>query len=92
MPSKSAKGAVRCCSKNGQTCITPKPCMETTFEIAQTKCSARGMRICTADELENNKCCSTGCGFDAKLTWHADSTSSTTTNTHSGKFKVHTLS
>ena len=27
------------------------------------------MRLCTADELNNNGCCGTGCGFDTKLTW-----------------------
>ena len=81
MPLKSANGAVRCCSKNGRTCVTPKSCMETTFAMAQAECSAIEMRICTAEELERNKCCNTGCGFDDKLTWHTDSTSTTTTTT-----------
>ena len=75
MPSKSAKGAVRCCSKNGQTCITPKPCLETTFEMAQASCSAIERRICTAEELAKNKCCRSGCGFDDKLIWHTGSKS-----------------
>ena len=75
MPSKSGRGAVRCCSKNGQTCVTPKPCMRTTLAMAQAKCSAIGRRICTAEELAMNKCCSTGCGFDDKLTWYTGSKS-----------------
>ena len=78
MPSKSANGAVRCCSKNGRTCVTPKSCMETTFAMAQAECSAIEMRICTAEELERNKCCNTGCGFDDKLTWRTGSTTTTT--------------
>ena len=47
--------------------------MITTFALAQAKCSEVGRRICTADELKNNKCCSTGCFFDDKLTWQTDS-------------------
>ena len=73
MPSKAAKGAVRCCSKNGQTCVTPKPCMTTTLAMAQARCAKMGRRICTAEELAKNKCCGTGCGFDSRLTWHSDS-------------------
>ena len=83
--SKSDKGAVRCCSKDGQTCITPNSCMTRTFAIAQAECSAIGRRICTADELKSNKCCRTGCGFDDKLTWHTDSAKS---YAPSGEFKV----
>ena len=76
MSSKSkmlAKGAVRCCSKNGKTCITPKLCMTTTLARAQARCAKMGRRICTAEELAKNKCCGTGCGFDSRLTWHTGS-------------------
>ena len=76
MSSKSkmlAKGAVRCCSKNGKTCITPKLCMTTTLARAQARCAKMGRRICTAEELAKNKCCGTGCGFDSRLTWHSGS-------------------
>ena len=68
-----AKGAVRCCSKNGKTCITPKRCMTTTLARAQARCAKMGRRICTAEELAKNKCCGTGCGFDSRLTWHSGS-------------------
>merc|ERR1719367_1901056 len=73
MSSKSkmlAKGAVRCCSKNGKTCVTPKPCMKTTLARAQARCAKMGRRICTAEELTKNKCCGTGCGYDSNLTWY----------------------
>ena len=76
MSSKSkmlARGAVRCCSKNGKTCVTPKLCMMMPWSMAQAMCSAIGRRICTAEELAMNKCCSTGCGFDSRLTWHTGS-------------------
>ena len=75
MPSKSKKGAVRCCSHKGQTCVTPKPCLETTFAKAQARCSAIGRHICTAEDLARNKCCRSGCGFDNKLIWHTGSKS-----------------
>ena len=75
MPSKSTKGAVRCCSHKGQTCVTPTPCLETTFAKAQARCSAIGRHICTAEDLARNKCCRSGCGFDNKLIWHTGSKS-----------------
>ena len=82
-PSSSEKGAVRCCSKDGRTCVTPgafvesKSCLVTTFAEAEAKCAEEGMRICTADELDRHKCCDTGCGFDAKLTWRTGSSDTT---------------
>lgn len=74
------KAAVRCCSKYGRNgCITPGSdkhpgpnglCLnETTYEDAEYTCESLDMRLCTADELNNNGCCGTGCGFDTKLTW-----------------------
>ena len=71
--SKYDKGAVRCCSKDGKTCITPKPCATTTWKKAHEICSLFGRRICKADDLKNNKCCLTGCYFDDKLTWQWNS-------------------
>ena len=64
---------MRCCSKDGQTCITPKPCATTTWIKAHAICSELGRRICKADDLKNNKCCLTGCYFDDKLTWQWNS-------------------
>jgi hypothetical protein len=66
----SQRAAVRCCSHDGMDCITPQTCLETTYDDAERKCTTLGRRLCTATELANDKCCSTGCGFDAKLTWY----------------------
>ena len=76
-PSSSKKGAVRCCSNDGRTCVTPKSCLVATFAEAEAKCLSEGMRICTAEELDRHKCCDTGCGFDAKLTWRTGSSDTT---------------
>ena len=63
---------VRCCSDD--VCITPQPCSETTIDQAKAICATNGKRLCTVTELAENKCCGTGCGFDAKLTWYSGST------------------
>ena len=65
----SYKAAVRCCDYDGETCITPQPCLLATYKKAHEKCADEGRRLCTTDELKANKCCGTGCGFDSKLTW-----------------------
>ena len=67
----SQKAAVRCCSDDDIDCITPKPCLETSYNQAENECSKLGRRLCTAAEMAENKCCGTGCGFDDKLTWYA---------------------
>ena len=72
------EAAVRCCSLEGISCITPGgnnadqygECLKTTFEEAEGKCASINMRLCTPDELESNLCCGTGCGFDRTPTWH----------------------
>ena len=60
--------AVRCCSMNGQDCMTPSECFITTYDEAQKKCEDIGRRLCT--DMEISVCCGTGCGFDSELTWH----------------------
>ena len=85
-PSSSKKGAVRCCSKDGWTCVTPKSCLVATFAEAEAKCLSEGMRICTAEELDRHKCCHTGCGFDKKLTWRTGSS-----DTNYSKLYIFTL-
>jgi hypothetical protein len=40
-----------------------------TFAEAEGECTARGQRLCSADELEAQVCCGTGCGFDHQLVW-----------------------
>ena len=64
--------AVRCCGDD--VCITPQPCSETTIDQAKAICATNGKRLCTVTELAENKCCGTGCGFDALLTWYSGST------------------
>ena len=65
---------MRCCSNNGETCITPKSCFKTTYGEAKEKCAAIGRRLCMADELAKKKCCASSnsdCKFDTALTWHS---------------------
>ena len=78
-PSSSKKGAVRCCSNDGRSCVTPKSCLVATFAEAEAKCLAleEGMRICTAEELDRHKCCNTGCDFNDQLTWRTGSSDTT---------------
>ena len=65
-------GAVRCCSFDGNDCITPRFCSITTYEMAEENCILDGRRLCTSSELAENKCCGTGCNFDSELTWYHD--------------------
>ena len=43
-----------------------------THGNATMECEARGLRLCTAAELERGKCCGSGCVMDRMLTWTAD--------------------
>ena len=72
MTSMSQTAPVRCCDLLGDNCITPSECLIGTFDQAEEKCASIGMRLCTPNELENNLCCTTGCGFDYKLIWQRD--------------------
>ena len=74
-PNRNSINSVRCCSKNGDTCVTPKPCLKTTLVKAQERCARMGKRLCTEDELARNTCCGTGCNFDNTQIWSADSNS-----------------
>lgn len=40
-----------------------------TYDEAKAECTAQGMRLCTAEELSDEVCCGSGCGFDAKAVW-----------------------
>ena len=71
-PSKNRRYAVRCCnSKMRKYCVTPEPCKRLAFVEAQQLCVSQGRRLCTKDELAEDKCCETGCNFDEELTWSA---------------------
>ena len=73
------KGVVRCCSNNGDSCITPggteEPpgeCLFSEYKNAVKICAALNRRLCTSVELAINKCCYTGCEkFNKKHTWHS---------------------
>ena len=70
IPSRPQLAAVRCCSMAGDNCVTPDECFKNaTFDQAQEKCAAIGRRLCTPAELNDNRCCGTGCEFDVELTW-----------------------
>ena len=80
---QSQKAAVRCCSQNGENCITPNSCLITTYGEAKEKCAGIGRRLCMPDELATRKCCaswSTDCKFDTVLTWHSTENIYTCTN------------
>lgn len=57
--------AVRCCSTDGSSCITPAACPSgKTHKEATDICAARGKRLCSLPELQSGICCETGCDFD----------------------------
>ena len=67
--SGDSKHDVRCCSTNGDSC-TSQPCQGSkTYQEASEICSRSGTRLCFEHEL--NKCCRTGCGYDATMNWVA---------------------
>jgi len=46
------KAALRCCSQNGRTCVSPRPCQKfLTWQQANAKCKQQGRRLCTKKEL-----------------------------------------
>ena len=67
MTSESQVTAIRCC--NDDNCVSPSDCPEVTYSIAKEKCADIGRRICTSDELYDQKCCGTGCNFDYYNLW-----------------------
>ena len=65
-----SKHTVRCCSMNGASC-TSIPCSgKRTYDEAVHFCENMGKRLCLEEEL--NKCCGTGCGYDATMNWIAE--------------------
>ena len=65
--SRPQVAAVRCCNTND--CVTPNECFKVTLDQAEEECAKIQRRLCTPDELNGNKCCRSGCGFDLELTW-----------------------
>jgi hypothetical protein len=56
---------------NGRRCETQTVgCVEgASYSQAMQTCSARGMRLCSEQELNRGVCCGTGCGFDGRRVW-----------------------
>lgn len=75
--SRSSKAAVRCCADSGKwismtTGTRNYGChKDQTFVEAALKCSSWGLRLCSANELNNQ--CGSGCGFDSAAVWTRDS-------------------
>lgn len=66
------KHAVRCCSYDGGRCETATrfgcESAVTWFEAVEA-CNEKGMRLCTNAEMQDYKCCVTGCMFDVDKVW-----------------------
>ena len=67
LKSTTEKHAVRCCAKDGQSCVSD--CGFQTYEDAKKTCENKNRRLCKATELGN--CCGTGCNYDTQPTWIA---------------------
>merc|ERR1711950_23490 len=60
------KHAVRCCSYDGGSCTTATRLgcdSSATWWEAHEICHEMGMRMCKASEINDDKCCVTGCMF-----------------------------
>lgn len=77
--------AVHCCSgsldDDTLECSRPTPpntekCLngeKSSFAEAKAYCEGQEMRLCSVAELESEKCCSTGCGWNWEISWTSDS-------------------
>jgi len=66
------KHAVRCCSYDGASCTTATRfgCESAvTWWEAHEACNEMGMRLCKKKEMDDDKCCVTGCMFDVDKVW-----------------------
>ena len=56
--------------------MTPSdPCYgASTYEEAKEICEQNELRLCSQEETIGGVCCQTGCSFDCKYIWVADST------------------
>ena len=61
---------VRCCSKDGTSCTTPRQChMGANYLEAANICSKLDMRLCNDGDDLDNLCCKTGCNLDYRTIW-----------------------
>ena len=76
--SKSSYAFVRCCSTFGTSCFTISDCADSgdlvTYAEAVQKCATNGQRLCSKDELLEEKCCGTGGSCDNYGVWTSTST------------------
>ena len=81
--SSGSLAAVRCCGPQQCTSVCRRDKEETcaltsidtrlaSFAEAEAECAAHGRRLCTRRELEDGKCCRTGCNMDGMLVWSSD--------------------
>ena len=72
------EAGVRCCDDDATSCITIGHCVSdrTTYYDAVSKCKSKSKRLCTKDEILNNKkpngreiCCGTGGACDHFAVW-----------------------
>ena len=85
----SGTAAIRCCNAEADSCFDSicsgnadsslhplDPNVDgnaATFDEAEADCQGRGKRLCTAAELTNGVCCSTGCNQDFIAVWSSTS-------------------
>jgi len=74
--SESSTAFVRCCSTDAAgsiDCDTVSNCRDSsdlvTYADAETECAAKGMTVCTKDELLSDICCGTGGNCDSAAVW-----------------------
>ena len=71
--SEYATAFTRCCSSDGSSCSTESKCTDSsdlvTYAEAEAKCSTKGMRLCTEEELLSDVCCATGGQCDNYVVW-----------------------
>merc|ERR1711899_673787 len=74
---------VRCCSQDGNSCVTPGNCPDDnmSFDDATRKCAELGKRLCTKDELNGEVCCGTGGMCNLYEVWSSEAVPTTTTTT-----------
>eukprot|EP00121_Abeoforma_whisleri_P000875 Awhi_evm1s776 len=91
LDSLTASHAVRCCSNNGNSCVSKisNQCYASnTFLEASQLCTSIGRRLCSIEELNSEICCSTGCNHDNKRVWTSDSSLPQETAVTYNRFKT----
>merc|ERR1719265_2368096 len=72
------KFGARCCKDNSNSCHSPHHCEEESFyfQEASDKCTdlGGGYRLCTLEELNDERCCGTGGMCDNHKIWTSDVT------------------